>query len=120
MAQLSPPRLSNDCFALPPGVDWTPVDTALDRLRDRMHVVVGTENLSPNDANGYILAEDVVAARSNPPAANSAVDGYGFAHAATGSGDQILPLIDGRAAAGAPFERSVPSGPAIRILPGAL
>ena len=26
---LTPPRLANDCFALPPGVDWTPVDDAL-------------------------------------------------------------------------------------------
>ena len=29
MADLTPPRLKNDCFALPPGVNWTPVDDAL-------------------------------------------------------------------------------------------
>ena len=117
---LKPPRLKNDCFALPPGVDWTPVDEALDRLRARLTRVVGQENLPVNEAAGRVLAADAVAVRPNPPAANSAVDGYGLAHAATGDGDQILPLIDGRAAAGAPFEGAVPEGSAVRILTGAL
>ena len=30
------PKLNNDCFALPPGVDWTPVDQALALLRERL------------------------------------------------------------------------------------
>ena len=47
------------------------------------------------------------------------MDGYGFAHASTGSGVQILPLIQGRAAAGVPFGGAVPQGVAIRILTGA-
>ncbi len=118
MAELTPPRLKNDCFALPPGVDWTPVDDALARLRERLHPVVGIERGTP--VLGGILAEDAVALRSNPPAANSAVDGYAFAHSETGQGDQRLPLASGRAAAGAPFEGVVPEGHAIRILTGAL
>jgi molybdopterin molybdotransferase len=61
-----------------------------------------------------------VAIRANPPAANAAVDGYGMAHAATGDGDQTLPLAEGRAAAGAPFAGAVPTGSALRILTGAL
>ena len=117
---LKPPRLKNDCFALPPGVDWTPVDEALDRLRERLHPVVGTEDVEFEQAGGRILAEDAIAGRSNPPAPNSAVDGYGFAHEATSEGDQLLPLVNGRAAAGAPFDGEVPTGHAIRILTGAL
>lgn len=120
MTNLTPPRLKNDCFALPPGVDWTPVDEALQRLRGRVSCVVGMENLDASRAEGRILAENAHAVRSNPPAANSAVDGYGFAHAATGEGDQVLPLVSGRAAAGAPFGASVPQGQALRILTGAL
>jgi len=120
MAELTPPRLTNDCFALPPGVDWTPVDEALRRLRERLCCVVGTETLGTGEVGGRILAEDAHARRSNPPAANSAVDGFGFAHSATGSGDQVLPLVSGRAAAGAPFEGVVPTGHALRILTGAL
>lgn len=117
---LTPPRLKNDCFALPPGVDWTPVDDALARLRDRLHCVVGREDVALSEAGGRILAADVMALRDNPPAPNSAVDGYGFAHAAIGRGDQALPLVQGRAAAGAPYSASVPMGYAIRILTGAL
>lgn len=117
---LTPPRLKNDCFALPPGVDWAPVDEALARLRKRLQVVVSIERIAVSGAAGRVLAEDTVAMRSNPPAANAAVDGFGFAHAATGDGDQILPLVHGRAAAGAPFEGLVPFGAAVRILTGAL
>lgn len=117
---LKPPRLKNDCFALPPGVDWTPVDEALARLRNRLHQVVGQDELPPGRAGGRILARDVMALRSNPPAANSAVDGYGFAHAATGTGDQVLPLVEGRAVAGVPLTSAVPVGHAVRILTGAL
>lgn len=117
---LTPPRLKNDCFALPPGVDWTPVDEALARLRERLQCVVPSEERPVIAAGGMILAQDALAERSNPPAANAAVDGYGFAHASLGAGDQVLPLMDGRAAAGAAFAGTVPMGSAIRILTGAL
>ncbi len=117
---LKPPRLENDCFALPPGVDWTPVDDALARLKVALSVVVGTEVLATGQAEGRVLSAPVLARRSNPPGANSAVDGYGFAHASQREGDQNFPLVDGRAAAGAPFAGAVPPGYAVRILTGAL
>ncbi len=121
MSELTPPRLKNDCFALPPGVDWTPVDEALDRLRVSLRCVVPVETREAAYAGGCILARDATAARANPPGANSAVDGYGFASAsAEGPGDKTLPLVDGRAAAGAPFEGAVPKGCAVRVLTGAL
>lgn len=116
---LKPPPLRDDCFALPAGVDWTPVDQALAMLRTRLHPVVAQEGLQFGDALGRVLAAPLKAARSNPPQANTAVDGYGFAHAALGAGDQVLPLVEGRAAAGIRFEGSVPFGHAIRILTGA-
>ncbi|QFU09823.1 Molybdopterin molybdenumtransferase [Rhodobacteraceae bacterium THAF1] len=119
-SDLTPPPLSNDCFALPPGVDWTPVDTALDLLRKRLRGVTGTESVAVLGADGRILASAVNAIRANPPAPNAAVDGYGFAHSATGDGAQSLPLTNGRAAAGAPFTGTVPQGHAIRILTGAI
>jgi molybdopterin molybdotransferase len=120
MPELKPPRLKNDCFALPPGVGWTPVDDALARLREGLHCVVENEAVGMDRAHGRVLARDAVARRANPPGANSAVDGYGFAHAATGSGDQLLPLTEGRAAAGAPYRGRVARGSALRILTGAL
>ncbi len=120
LPRLTPPRLSNDCFALPPGVDWTPVDDALALLRARLTPVVGDEVVPVAQAAGRVLAEAAVARRSNPPAANAAVDGYGFAHAATGDGPQELPLLAGRAAAGAPYTSAAPHGSALRILTGAI
>ncbi|MFZ7093338.1 gephyrin-like molybdotransferase Glp [Primorskyibacter sp. 2E233] len=116
---LKPPPLRNDCFALPPGVDWTPVDQALNMLEDRLTPVVGTQSAPLAQAMGRVLAQDVRARRANPPEANTAVDGYGFAAQSLPDGDVVLPLISGRSAAGAPFAGAVPAGHALRVLTGA-
>jgi molybdopterin molybdotransferase len=117
---LSPPKLTNDCFSLPSGVNWTPVDEALDTLCRAMRPVVAETRRRVSDATGAILSRDVKAIRANPPAANSAVDGYGFAHASLPTGDAVLPLMPGRAAAGAAYNGEVSAGSAIRILTGAI
>ena len=113
-------RLRDDCFALPPGVDWTPVDTALERLRSGLACVAGTERVGLTEAAGRTLAEPVRALRANPQAANAAVDGYAFAWASLAGGDRAdLSLAEGRAAAGHPFAGTVGPGEALRILTGA-
>jgi molybdopterin molybdotransferase len=119
-AGLTPPRLKNDCFAMPQGVDWVPVTEALSRLRAALVPVTVQETVPLAAARQRILSQAVTAPRSNPPMPNSAVDGYGFAHAETGSGVQRLPLAEGRAAAGQPFAGAVPAGQAVRILTGAM
>ena len=119
MSGLKPPPLRDDCFALPAGVDWVPVDQALARLQERLRPVVGQETCNITRALGRILAEPVIAARANPPLANTAVDGYGFAGAILTGGDHVLPLVPGRAAAGPRYQGAVPKGHAIRILTGA-
>ena len=115
-----PPRLRDDCFAMPQGVAWVPVDEALARLKAALSPVTSTETLKTASACGRILAADCIARRSNPPRPNSAVDGYGFAHASTKAGVNRLPLVDGRAAAGQPYPGTVPPGHAVRILTGAI
>ncbi len=115
---ITPPPLRNDCFALPAGVDWTPVDDALTTLRQRLTPVTGVQEVQVADAEGLVLAQDVQALRSNPPLPNTAVDGYGFARGRP-DGAHVLPLIQGRAAAGLPFEGKVPDGSALRVLTGA-
>lgn len=115
---LTPPPLSNDCFALPAGVDWTPVDDALELLRTRLTPVTGAETVPLEAALGRVLAQDVAARRANPPQPNTAVDGYGFAGGRP-AGAHVLPLVEGRAAAGVPFDGAVPAGQAIRVLTGA-
>ncbi|MEL6644524.1 MAG: gephyrin-like molybdotransferase Glp [Pseudomonadota bacterium] len=113
-----PPPLKNDCFALPPGVDWVPVPTALATLRGSVRHVVGRETLPIARAGGRVLASDATAARAHPPRANAAVDGYGFAHASLGPAPHHLPLTGDVAAAGSDAG-PVPPGHAVRILTGA-
>ncbi|MDG1340369.1 MAG: molybdopterin-binding protein [Paracoccaceae bacterium] len=111
--------LANDCFALPAGTHWTPVDETLDLLNSRLASVTEVETIPIADAVGRILTRDVTARRSNPPAANAAVDGYGFDRGALGPDTVTLALVDGRSAAGVPYDDAVPAGSAIRILTGA-
>ncbi|MFZ3582234.1 gephyrin-like molybdotransferase Glp [Loktanella sp. DJP18] len=115
---LTPPPLRNDCFAMPQGAHWTPVDQALAHLQSHLSSVTGTEDIALAHAAGRILAAPVTAARSHPPHANAAVDGYAFAGPLP-EGSHTLPLHPGRAAAGQPFAGTVPPGHAIRIFTGA-
>lgn len=111
------PALKNDCFALPPGVHWTPVEEALALLKERLSPVTATRTVTLTAALGRINAQTILAKRANPPLPNTAVDGYGFA-GGFGAGSHALPLATGRAAAGdAPG--SVAKGQAIRVLTGA-
>ncbi len=118
------PAMRDDCFALPPGVNWVPVDEALGRLRESLGPAVGTERVAVGAAAGRIAAQVIHAARANPPGANAAVDGWGFVHGGLPRPDATgrieMEIAEGRAAAGAPFSGSVPAGQALRILTGAL
>lgn len=103
--------------SMPPGVDWLPVDEAQARLRAALSALTGSEQVATAEALGRVLAEDARARRSNPPRANSAVDGFGFAHATAA---EAMPLAGGRAAAGQPFDGALPGGQAVKILTGAI
>lgn len=118
--QITPPRPRENASSMPQGVEWVPVAEALARLRAALVPLATPETVTIAEAMGRVLAADVRALRANPPRANAAVDGYGFAHATTGHGVQRLPLTPGRAAAGQPFAGAVPPGTAIRILTGAI
>ena len=111
----SPPG-GDDCFALPPGIRWTPVEEAWATLR-ALTPVAAAETVAVEAAAGRVLLRDVAALRAHPPQANAAVDGWGFAHAALPEGP--MPVEPGRAAAGRPFGAAVPPGRALRILTGA-
>ncbi|WP_299691383.1 gephyrin-like molybdotransferase Glp [uncultured Tateyamaria sp.] len=118
LAAYARPVLRNDCFALPPGVHWTPVDAALEDLRTRLSPVTAVETRAVSEAAGCILAARVRAVRAHPPLPNTAVDGYGFA-GGLDAGPHALPLVAQTAAAGAAPDVLVPAGQAIRILTGA-
>ena len=111
-------KLKNDCFALPPGVDWTPLDEALLHLENSLKPIVETEVLPMDLAVGRILAIDLQAVSDSPPFSNSAVDGYAFRF--SDASEKYLELKKGRAAAGHPFSHAIEKGQALRIFTGAV
>jgi len=116
-----PNRLAEDCFSPQVAGRLATVAETEAMLRAALHPVTGQDSVPLAAATGRILAADVTANRANPPAANSAMDGYGFAHASLPAGGPArLTLVAGRAAAGAPYPGTIPAGAAVRILTGAL
>lgn len=110
-------QLSDDCFAF--GGALLSVDEALTRIEERVAAIVETETVPLRAAHGRVLAHDLVATMNLPPHANSAVDGYAFAHAdLLPDRDTLLP-VSGRAAAGHPLGRCAGRGEAVRIFTGA-
>lgn len=88
------------------------LDTVLQTIRP-----LPEEELPLPEALGRDLAEDVAARWDMPPADNSAMDGYAFAHAGL-SPEGDLRVI-GLSRAGAGFEGEVPLGAAVKIMTGA-
>ncbi len=76
--------------------------------------VLGSERIPVETALGRVLAEDVHAARTQPPADLSAMDGY-----ALGAGEGPWTLV-GESRAGTPFAGSLGAGQCARISTGAI
>jgi molybdopterin molybdotransferase len=77
---------------------------------------VETEEVALADAFGRTLAEPVAAGRTQPPFANSAMDGYAL-RAADAAGARLR--VIGESAAGRAFEGVLAAGEAVRIFTGA-
>ncbi|MCK1685689.1 gephyrin-like molybdotransferase Glp [Bradyrhizobium sp. 145] len=75
------------------------------------------EMISLDEAYHRVLARDVVARRTQPPQAMSAMDGYAVRAADAATIDSELTVI-GEVAAGRPFEGTVGAGEAVRIFTG--
>ncbi|MFN3076761.1 MAG: gephyrin-like molybdotransferase Glp [Alphaproteobacteria bacterium] len=80
---------------------------------------VGTEQVGLSEALGRVLATDVAARVSHPPAAVSAMDGYAVKAADVASAPVTLRVI-GQSAAGHPFPGTMSSGETVRIFTGAV
>src|SRR5262244_2003531 len=78
---------------------------------------LASESASLTQAHGRVLANDLKALRTQPPAAVSAMDGYAVRAADAASAPARLKLI-GEVAAGHPFEGTVGAGEAARIFTG--
>jgi molybdopterin molybdotransferase len=77
------------------------------------------ETVKLDDALGRVLAEDLAALRTQPPAAVSAMDGYAVQAADVATAPVTLTLI-GEVAAGHPFDGEVTAGQAARIFTGGM
>jgi molybdopterin molybdotransferase len=75
------------------------------------------ETVKLADAPGRVLAEDLAALRTQPPAAVSAMDGYAVRASDVAQAPVTLTLI-GEVAAGHPFTGEVKTGQAARIFTG--
>ncbi|WP_108814969.1 molybdopterin molybdotransferase MoeA [Loktanella sp. Alg231-35] len=78
---------------------------------------VAVETVPLAHANGRVLAEDLAAARDQPPFAASAMDGYAIAGTAIAPGTRFK--VVGEAAAGHRWGGTVGTGEALRIFTGA-
>lgn len=93
-----------------------PVAEALQRvLADARALPAETVKL--NDAFGRVLTENVIALRTQPPAAVSAMDGYAVRAADVATTPVTLKVI-GEVAAGRPFAGQIGPGQAARIFTG--
>jgi molybdopterin molybdotransferase len=110
-------QLSNDCFAF--GGVLMSIDQATALIAERVSPVAGVESVPLLEADGRVLASDLLAPVDLPPFANSAVDGYAvrFEDLRPGA-ENALPVI-GRIAAGGSARRSSEDPGAVRIFTGA-
>ncbi|MBN9446826.1 MAG: molybdopterin molybdotransferase MoeA [Bosea sp.] len=95
----------------------TPVAVALRALLDSVPGTTGTEMLPLARCAGRVLAADIAALRTQPPFANSAMDGYAARADDLQPGKELR--VIGESAAGRGFAGSVAPGEAVRIFTGA-
>ena len=93
-----------------------PVAEALQRVLAGVRALP-VEDVALSDARGRVLAKDLTALRTQPPAALSAMDGYAVRADDVSNGPATLTLI-GEVAAGHPFDGTVGPGQAARIFTG--
>lgn len=94
-----------------------PVDQALKRLLDDVETLP-SESVALADAYDRVLAKPVIALRTQPPFAASAMDGYAVRGVDVAKASARLKVI-GEIAAGHSFAGTVASGEAARIFTGA-
>jgi len=94
------------------------VEEALARILASVTALPPAETVAVEAALGRTLAEDVRALRTQPPFANSAMDGYALAAADTANPPARLKVV-GESAAGRAFQGAIGRGEAVRIFTGA-
>ncbi len=94
------------------------VEEALKRVLASAEAPLDEEKVALEAAYGRVLARDLKALRTQPPFANSAMDGYAVRAADTANAPATLTVI-GESAAGRAFGGALGPGEAVRIFTGA-
>lgn len=89
-------------------------------LHQLVQPLTQAEAVSPMQAQGRILAEDVTSPLSVPPHDNSAMDGYAFAGAQMLAGQDTVLSVVGTALAGTAWRGQCGAGECVRIMTGAI
>ena len=110
-------QLSDDCFAF--GGPMMSVDEAVGIIAARVTAVQEVETVLLGEADGRILARDILAPLPLPPFTNSAVDGYAVRGRDLPRDGERAFAVTGRVAAGASAGEAVQPGHAVRIFTGA-
>ena len=110
-------QLSGDCFAF--GGPTLSIEQGVDLLAARLGIVEGCESVRLVDADGRVLAQDLVASLPLPPFTNSAVDGYALRGDDLPIGTEKKFSVIDSVEAGASSDKTVAPGRAIRIFTGA-
>ena len=110
-------QLSDDCFAF--GGPMMSVDEAVGIIAARVMPVKEIETVALKEADGRILAGDILAPLPLPPFTNSAVDGYAVRSRDLPKGAEAAFAVSGRIQAGSAATDPIQPGEAIRIFTGA-
>ncbi|WP_454630999.1 molybdopterin molybdotransferase MoeA [Bradyrhizobium cenepequi] len=110
-------QLSDDCFAS--SGPMMSVAEAVRLIATRVTAVPDIETVALAEADGRILANEILAPLPLPPFTNSAVDGYAVASRDLPDGSEQAVPVSGRVQAGAAANAAIKAGHAVRIFTGA-
>lgn len=110
-------QLTDDCFAF--GGPMLSIADAIALMRARIAPVCGIESVRLSNADGRVLAQDVIAQLNLPPFDNSAVDGFAVSFDDLKAGGETRLPVSRRIIAGDSSVHIHQSGTAARIFTGA-
>src|SRR5882724_632896 len=97
-----------------------PVEKAREHIRTFLSPLTAVERLNIRAALGRVLAQDVISPMNVPQHDNSAMDGYAVRFDDLKTDAEATLKIIGTAFAGKPYEGTLGSGQAVRIMTGAV
>ena len=97
-----------------------PVEKAREHIRAFLSPITAVERLNIRAALGRVLAQDVISPMNVPQHDNSAMDGYAVRFDDLKTDAEATLKVIGTALAGKPYEGTLGSGQAVRIMTGAV